>query len=148
MQVELAQTPFGQLLEEQLESDDLSECPAVFFQSCTVSSGNIDGLLDSMFTELMQIAIVGAGPAGTWASILLARRGHSVTLIDSQAPWEKPCGGGVTRKLFPASASSNRTSHETTSIGSLSISATSTPSPLLRKNRLPSFPGRNSEDIF
>jgi geranylgeranyl reductase family protein len=48
----------------------------------------------------MQIAVIGAGPAGTWASILLARRGHAVTLIDSQAPWEKPCGGGVTTKAL------------------------------------------------
>jgi geranylgeranyl reductase family protein len=48
----------------------------------------------------MQIAVVGAGPAGSWASTLLARRGHSVTLIDSQAPWEKPCGGGVTAKVL------------------------------------------------
>jgi geranylgeranyl reductase family protein len=48
----------------------------------------------------MQIAVVGAGPAGTWTSILLARAGHSVTLIDSQAPWEKPCGGGVTAKAL------------------------------------------------
>ncbi|HEY2379897.1 MAG TPA: NAD(P)/FAD-dependent oxidoreductase [Terriglobia bacterium] len=48
----------------------------------------------------MQITIVGAGPSGSWASILLARRGHSVTLIDSQAPWEKPCGGGVTAKAL------------------------------------------------
>src|SRR5215471_6811372 len=48
----------------------------------------------------MQIAVVGAGPAGAWASSLLARRGHSVTLVDSQAPWEKPCGGGVTAKAL------------------------------------------------
>src|SRR5262245_66022262 len=48
----------------------------------------------------MRIAIVGAGPAGAWASTLLARRGHAVTLIDSQAPWEKPCGGGVTTKAL------------------------------------------------
>jgi geranylgeranyl reductase family protein len=48
----------------------------------------------------MQIAIVGGGPAGSWASILLAKRGHNVTLIDSQAPWEKPCGGGVTTKAL------------------------------------------------
>jgi geranylgeranyl reductase family protein len=48
----------------------------------------------------MQIAVVGAGPAGSWASILLSRRGHNVTLIDSQAPWEKPCGGGVTTKAL------------------------------------------------
>ena len=48
----------------------------------------------------MQIAIVGAGPAGLWSSILLARRGHTVTLIDSLAPWEKPCGGGITTKAL------------------------------------------------
>src|SRR5439155_11784087 len=48
----------------------------------------------------MHIAVVGAGPAGTWASILLARRGHFVTLIDPQAPWEKPCGGGVSAKAL------------------------------------------------
>src|SRR2546426_8506635 len=48
----------------------------------------------------MRIAVVGAGPSGTWASILLARRGHSVTLIDPQVPWEKPCGGGVTAKAL------------------------------------------------
>src|SRR5437879_8140021 len=48
----------------------------------------------------MHIAVVGAGPAGTWASVLLAQRGYSVTLIDSQAPWEKPCGGGVTAKAL------------------------------------------------
>ena len=44
----------------------------------------------------MEIAVVGGGPGGSWAAILLARRGHSVTLLDPQAPWEKPCGGGVT----------------------------------------------------
>src|SRR5205809_2070927 len=48
----------------------------------------------------MHIAVLGAGPAGAWASILLARRGHSVTLIDPQAPWEKPCCGGVTAKAL------------------------------------------------
>jgi geranylgeranyl reductase family protein len=48
----------------------------------------------------MQIAVVGAGPAGSWASTLLSRRGHNVTLIDSQAPFEKPCGGGVTTKAL------------------------------------------------
>jgi flavin-dependent dehydrogenase len=48
----------------------------------------------------MQIAVVGAGPAGAWCSTLLARLGHSVTVIDSQAPWEKPCGGGVTAKAL------------------------------------------------
>src|SRR5215471_4714171 len=48
----------------------------------------------------MNITVVGAGPAGAWSATLLARRGHTVTLIDPQAPWEKPCGGGVTAKAL------------------------------------------------
>src|SRR5215468_3442548 len=48
----------------------------------------------------MNITVVGAGPAGAWAATLLARRGHLVTLVDPQAPWEKPCGGGVTAKAL------------------------------------------------
>lgn len=48
----------------------------------------------------MQIAVVGGGPSGSWASIQLAKRGHSVTLIDPLAPWEKPCGGGITTKAL------------------------------------------------
>ena len=48
----------------------------------------------------MNITVVGAGPAGIWASMLLAKRGNVVTLVDSQAPWEKPCGGGVTAKAL------------------------------------------------
>jgi geranylgeranyl reductase family protein len=50
----------------------------------------------------MKITVVGAGPAGSWTSILLAKRGHAVTLLDSQAPWEKPCGGGITAKALSA----------------------------------------------
>jgi len=48
----------------------------------------------------MQVAVTGAGPAGCWAAIELAKRRHSVTLIDALAPWEKPCGGGVTTKAL------------------------------------------------
>lgn len=48
----------------------------------------------------MEIAVVGGGPGGCWSAILLARRGHAVTLIDPQAPWEKPCGGGITTKAL------------------------------------------------
>lgn len=48
----------------------------------------------------MEIAVVGGGPGGCWSAILLARRGHTVTLIDPQAPWEKPCGGGITTKAL------------------------------------------------
>jgi geranylgeranyl reductase family protein len=53
-----------------------------------------------------EIAIVGAGPAGTWAAYSLTRRGASVLLIDPSHPREKPCGGGVTGRAleFVASA--------------------------------------------
>jgi|GEM_PF-311972 flavin-dependent dehydrogenase len=40
--------------------------------------------------------VVGAGPAGSRAAELFARNGASVLLLDPQAPWEKPCGGGLT----------------------------------------------------
>ncbi len=42
------------------------------------------------------IIVVGAGPAGSRAAELLASRGFSVVLLDPRAPWEKPCGGGLT----------------------------------------------------
>lgn len=40
--------------------------------------------------------VVGAGPAGSRAAELFALRGRSVLLLDPKAPWEKPCGGGLT----------------------------------------------------
>jgi geranylgeranyl reductase family protein len=45
---------------------------------------------------VMNVAVVGAGPAGTWAALKLARAGVSVTVFDPSHPREKPCGGGVT----------------------------------------------------
>jgi geranylgeranyl reductase family protein len=46
------------------------------------------------------IAIVGAGPAGSRAAFVLARRGARVTLFDGSHPREKPCGGGVTGRAL------------------------------------------------
>ena len=40
--------------------------------------------------------VVGAGPAGSWIAERLAKRGADVMLFDPKAPWEKPCGGGLT----------------------------------------------------
>jgi len=47
-----------------------------------------------------QIAIVGGGPAGSFAAEQLARAGHDVTLFDEKLAWEKPCGGGLTDKAL------------------------------------------------
>src|SRR4030095_2041304 len=44
----------------------------------------------------VDVAIVGAGPAGAWAAYTLARNGARVTIFDPSHPREKPCGGGVT----------------------------------------------------
>ena len=43
--------------------------------------------------EHFDVAIVGAGPAGSSAAITLARKGYSVALLDKeQFPREKLCG--------------------------------------------------------
>ena len=46
------------------------------------------------------VAIVGAGPAGSWAAYGLARAGARVALVDGSHPREKPCGGGVTGRAL------------------------------------------------
>lgn len=48
----------------------------------------------------MKIAVIGAGPAGSFCAYHLARGGADVTLFDRFAEaWEKPCGGGVPPKV-------------------------------------------------
>jgi geranylgeranyl reductase family protein len=46
------------------------------------------------------VAIVGAGPAGSHAAYRLARTGARVVLIDPSHPREKPCGGGITARAL------------------------------------------------
>jgi geranylgeranyl reductase family protein len=46
------------------------------------------------------VAVVGAGPSGSWTAALLARRGARVALIDPSHPREKPCGGGITARAL------------------------------------------------
>jgi geranylgeranyl reductase family protein len=53
-----------------------------------------------MPTASADVAIVGAGPAGSWAAYLLARRGARVALFDPSHPREKPCGGGITGRAL------------------------------------------------
>jgi len=48
----------------------------------------------------VDIAVVGAGPAGARAACVLARRGAHVTVFDPSHPREKPCGGGVTGRAL------------------------------------------------
>jgi len=49
---------------------------------------------------MMDVAVIGAGPAGTWTAYCLAQRGARVVLIDPSHPREKPCGGGVTARAL------------------------------------------------
>lgn len=49
------------------------------------------------------LLIIGAGPAGSFAAEILARRGAKVALFDGRPPAEpKACGGGVTAKALKA----------------------------------------------
>ena len=50
--------------------------------------------------DIADVAIVGAGPAGSWTAFSLARRGARVALFDGSHPREKPCGGGVTGRAL------------------------------------------------
>jgi geranylgeranyl reductase family protein len=49
---------------------------------------------------MTDVAIVGAGPAGSRAACVLARSGARVTIFDGSHPREKPCGGGVTGRAL------------------------------------------------
>jgi geranylgeranyl reductase family protein len=50
----------------------------------------------------MKVSIVGAGPSGSYAAMLLAQQGHDVTLYEDHAVIGKPiaCTGIVTKALF------------------------------------------------
>jgi flavin-dependent dehydrogenase len=50
--------------------------------------------------SMMRIGIIGAGPAGLFLAEKLARNGRQVVLFDHRAPWEKPCGGGLSARVF------------------------------------------------
>ena len=52
-------------------------------------------MADEVF-EVFDVAVVGAGPAGSFAALCAARRGFSVALIDrSTFPRDKTCGDGI-----------------------------------------------------
>jgi len=50
-----------------------------------------------------EIAVVGAGPAGSACAIHLLEHGHEVVLLDQSAfPRDKPCGDGLTASAIAA----------------------------------------------
>jgi geranylgeranyl reductase family protein len=46
------------------------------------------------------VAILGGGPAGSFAAERLSRAGLKAILFDEKLAWEKPCGGGLTYKAY------------------------------------------------
>jgi len=50
--------------------------------------------------RIYDLAVVGAGPAGAHLASRAAKAGCKVLLLDHKAPWEKPCGGGITHKAW------------------------------------------------
>lgn len=46
------------------------------------------------------VAVLGGGPAGSFAAEKLARAGLRVSVYDEKLAWEKPCGGGLTYKAY------------------------------------------------
>jgi geranylgeranyl reductase family protein len=49
---------------------------------------------------MKRVAILGGGPAGSFAAEQLASAGVAVQLFDEKLAWEKPCGGGLTYKAY------------------------------------------------
>ncbi len=46
------------------------------------------------------VAVLGGGPAGSFAAERLARAGLKTLIFDEKLAWEKPCGGGLTYKAY------------------------------------------------
>jgi geranylgeranyl reductase family protein len=46
------------------------------------------------------VAVLGGGPAGSFAAERLATAGMKVVIFDEKLAWEKPCGGGLTYKAY------------------------------------------------
>jgi geranylgeranyl reductase family protein len=63
-------------------------------------SGSSRGTDKTLDTTILDVAIVGAGPAGCCAAYHLARAGAHVTIVDGSHPREKSCGGGITGRAL------------------------------------------------
>src|ERR1700686_3816027 len=46
------------------------------------------------------VAVLGGGPAGSFAAERLASAGLKTIVFDEKLAWEKPCGGGLTYKAW------------------------------------------------
>lgn len=46
------------------------------------------------------VAVLGGGPAGSFAAERLASSGLKAIVLDEKLAWEKPCGGGLTYKAY------------------------------------------------
>jgi flavin-dependent dehydrogenase len=68
-----------------------------------------------------EVGIVGAGPAGARAAELLAARGTAVVLLDPKAPWEKPCGGGLTPTAFDEVPELGELEHSARAVGRVRV---------------------------
>ena len=49
---------------------------------------------------MKRVAVLGGGPAGSFAAQKLASAGVETILFDEKLAWEKPCGGGLTYKAY------------------------------------------------
>ena len=49
---------------------------------------------------MKKVAVLGGGPAGSFAAERLAAAGLNTIVIDEKLAWEKPCGGGLTYKAY------------------------------------------------
>ena len=55
----------------------------------------------AMSNHSYDVVIIGAGPAGCSAGIMLAKKGMKILLLEkSEFPREKPCGGLLTDKTY------------------------------------------------
>src|SRR5579862_4577431 len=67
----------------------------------TRSAGSVAGRPSAHRFETMKtVAVLGGGPAGSFAAERLARAGLKVIVFDEKLAWEKPCGGGLTYKAY------------------------------------------------
>lgn len=49
---------------------------------------------------MYDVIISGAGPAGSKCAEIVAKAGYEVALIEKDTSWRKPCGGGVSSRIF------------------------------------------------